>query len=1113
MRSRGRITIAAITLAALSSVRPLPLPAAEPYQKFLDGLKERGYSNTALEYLQTIESDPGTPAEFKQIIPYERAQLLIQAGARTVSLDEQRAQLDQAEKNLDQFLKANPNHPLAGQANADRSELLLRRAQVDLWDAEAATKPGEQKDLQNRARGYLNQAKALITSAIDQHDKAAKAFPTFIPETEKAKREERDAAQDRLMLARLKAAEIAYWMARSYPPGPERKKGLEAAVAAYEAVVQMSRQRLAGNYALVWQGKCYEELGDVGKALGIFKQVLEHDDNQPAMQELKDTTLRFRLVCLNSDQRKDYGVVTDEAEAWMRDNPSRITSAAGLGIQWELCRALEAQGNDRNHSDTQRRADLNQALERARLIGRFAGEHKADAMRLVQKLTVSLDRKGAAPKDFEGAYAAGFAVIEDAGKAGDAYRAAVAKGDNKAAADIMRTIRASGDEAAKLFRAALAFRTPRTEPEKAATARLQLAYAYFLQGRYLDCATIAEHQMRTFVAESPDVAREAGFLAMSALDAAMASGTAGMAFENEWMASIGQHMVKAWPESDRSQEARMLLGRTAWSQQNYVDAAKWWTSVPATSPQFATAQISAGQAYWKRYVELSQASESARPSADELSRLKQQAIDALGRGIGQRQSAISATANTPDDLVLGKLVLAQIRNLDGQFKGVPGRAGAIELLTKGPHAVVDAVDVADGEERPTDGMKAKSAKVASFAYQQLLRSYVGVRDLDAARGTMRKLEKVAGSENPQALTAIYVEFGRELQRELHQLRAIGESDRATKTRRAFEEFLNDLAARSDGQSLSSLLWIAETYAGLADDAKNSTDGARPYVEKSAAIYQRILSRADEPGFLPSPQYKLAIRLNLAVNQRRQQDFSGAEQTLSGLLTENSSAPDVQAEAAMLYEEWGIADVAQGQQRLLTAIAGRRSAPEIWGWSKLIQRVQREPVKKRTEALNQLLLDARAHLASAEIAMAKAVTAPDARTQHLDKARHAVFSFIRSTPTFSDSEYDRFNRLYATILKDLGQPVTPLPRDANEIAKAMSDTRVSAAAGNQPAAAVATKAIAKPPASTGVPWLVPVIVGAGLAAAGGLVFYWYRQNSEKRRRRLERRRTATARPAG
>jgi cellulose synthase operon protein C len=1077
MRRRGtelnRIPFVWVAVLTALSLAATLVRADEPYLKFLAGLKDRGYYDTALEYLQSVENDSRTPRDVKIVIPYERAQILIDGGSSVVSFDEQRAQLDQAEANLDRFVKSSPDHPLVGQANSDRANLLKRRAQVDVWDADASSQPAQQRELQQRARRHLDQAKSIIAAAVAQHDKALKAFPTYIPETERTRRAERDEALARSMQAQLDAAEIDYWHARTFPLGSgERKKALEAAGTAFESVAQKYSQDVAGVYAVIWQGKCFEELGDAGKALGIYKRVLEHEDSQSVVQTLKDTALQFRLVCLNSDQKRDHSVVIEEAEAWLRNSPGRTTTPAGLGIQWELCRALETLGNDRTRSEAQRRADLNQALDRARIVSRYGGENKANATRLVQRLMVSMDKKGAAPRDFESAYAAGSAIVEEAGKTGEAYRAAIAKGDTKAAAELMRMIRSSGEDAARLFTTALSMRTPRTDPEKGATARLQLAYAYFLQGRYLECAAIADHQMRTYATESQDVSREAGFLAMSALDAALASAGRGPSVEADWMQSIGESMIAKWPESDRTQEARMLLGRSAWNQQRFLDAARWWTAVPPAASQFATAQISAGQAYWKRYIEAAQQPEADRPPLEELNRWKSSAIAALERGVSQRQVLLSGTAPTPDDLVLGKLVLAQIRNLDGQYKGLAGRDGAIELLTKSPHSVIAAVSVGEGESRPSDASKARSAKIASFAYQQLLRSYVGVRDLDAARDARQKLEQVAGSDNPAALTAIYVEFGRELQRELNQLRAIGQSDRATKTREAFEDFLNDLAARSDGQSLTSLLWIAETYAGLADDARNSSDSFATYVQKSAEVYNRILARADEPGFLPSPSYKTAIRLNLAVNQRRQKDFQAAEKTILELLRESPSAPDLQAEAATLYEEWGIAEGSAGQARLVTAVSGRRTAPEIWGWNGFVQRLQREPAARRTDAVNRLLLDARAHLASASLALAQSVQAPADKQRHLDRARHACLSFIRSTPGYSDEDYDRFNRLYAAVQRESRQPVTSLPRDSAQISAAVAELAKTTSSASGPASPVKMPAVA-----TSAPhcWSLPSLV--------------------------------------
>src|SRR5436190_9354482 len=87
MRRRERFILPlAVTLAVCALI--CPSRAAEQHLKFLAGLKQRGYNNTALEYLKTLESDPNTPADVRTVIPYERAQILIQGGAGSVSLEE-----------------------------------------------------------------------------------------------------------------------------------------------------------------------------------------------------------------------------------------------------------------------------------------------------------------------------------------------------------------------------------------------------------------------------------------------------------------------------------------------------------------------------------------------------------------------------------------------------------------------------------------------------------------------------------------------------------------------------------------------------------------------------------------------------------------------------------------------------------------------------------------------------------------------------------------------------------------------------------------------------------------------------------------------------------------
>ncbi|MBX3440972.1 MAG: hypothetical protein KF774_01105 [Planctomyces sp.] len=1098
----GRPVRALVLLAALaagSSAR-----GAEPWQKFVDGLRDRGYYNTALEYLDQAEQGTSTPAEFREKIAYERAQVLLASASALVSLDERRAQLDRAEQELTRFVTASPQHPLAARAKSDRAGILIGRAQVDLWQAADAADEQKKNELRTRGRDLLGQARGILTQAIEQHRADWRTYPTSIPESDVARRRARDAALDRLMQSQLAAAEVQYWEARSYAEGsPQRTAALEKAVEAFEDVAQQYSQSLAGMYAKVWQGKCYEELGDVRRALGVFDLILAYDDQQPAVLALKDVTQRFRLICLNHEQRKDYAVVIEEAEGWLRQNRDRALTAAGLGIQWELCRALELQVADRNRSDAQRRGDLTAALERARTVSRFGGEHKAAAARMAQRLVLALDRKGTDVRDFASAYAAATSLMETAQTDSEAYRAAVAEGDDQRAAELQRTIRATGDEMARLLTLAIRLRGSSTEADKAAMARLQLAYAYFLQGRYLDCAVLAEHQLKADATEFPDLARSAGALAISALEAAGgAASEASGNLEREWQARIAEDVVRRWPDAEQSQAARMAVARSHWVRDEPLKAADWWSQIPASSAQYPAAQISAGQAYWSQYVQASRLPDSERPDAVQLRNWKQAAIERLANGIEKRQQGLAENAPTPDDLVIGKATLAQIRNSDGVFQADGGTPGAVELLTQGPHSVVEAVRAPLNGERPKDPRKAQSEHLAGFAWQQLLRSYIGLKDLDAARKAREELEAVAGASNPAALTAIYVEFGRELQRELDQLAASGEAARAASTRRGFEEFLSDLSGRVDGQTFSSLLWVAETFAGLAEGADDPADAERGFA-KSAGIYQQMLARVDEAGFLPAPEYRDVLKLQLAGNLRRQGEFSEAETMLLGILESNPSAPDAQFEAARLYQEWGASKTSGNEDRLRTAIVGRPAPVEIWGWTSTIQRLQKQAAGASDERLLGLLTDARYQLARTELALSRVVSDDRERDKHLALARHAIFTFVRSRPEIVATEYDRFNALYGEVQSELGLPARALPRDAEGLAaetRAVSTPVGSSSRGARQDATV-TAAVPTRRSNTRLA-LVGTLFGVGLLAAGGIVYLWMRQTSQRRRRLLE-----------
>ncbi|MCA8995992.1 MAG: hypothetical protein KDA80_03380, partial [Planctomycetaceae bacterium] len=991
--------------------------AEEPVLEFVEGLRQRRYYDMALLYLDRIEKSDGISDGVRQVLNYERAQTLLQSAKELTNLDAQRKQLDAAQAAFEDFVKANPNHELAGRANTARGRILLEKARVDIWDGEKPSNEGSRDKFYQEARKSIATARKIFEEAEKQHEAAWKAFPTYIPEEEKQQRAARDEAESLFMEAQLDLAQCSYWEAQTYPQGAkERKDILTRAAEEFEQIHQRFRSQIGGLYARIWQGKCFEEQEEIGIALGIYEEILSHEGRSAAMRSLKDRALRFRLICLNHEQRNDFQLAVDEGEEWLQDAKARARTDVGLGIQWETCRAHESLGNDRTLSEQIRRNHLTQALGRARVINRFPGELKTPSSAMIQRLMVALNREPGDPKDFDTAYGNASQLNEELQTLKNQIEKAVAQGKTKEALEFKDAMKATAGEMARLLDLALKLALPDTDPALINIARLRLAYAYLLQERFLDAAVIAEYQMDKFGGVSAEVGKEAGFIAMASFDNAYAQADQNNRdFEAKMVVAAAEKLENRYPDSSRANDARNAVAKIYFQQNRLVEAAEWWERIPLGTDQYADAQVRAGKAYWRQYVMETSKPESERASAEDLTKWKTLAVQRLETGLAEAEKVIPDDKPLPDDLVGAKLTLVNIRNLDGIYKSPKeGTAGALELLTAEPHPVLKEVDVPEGTERPQDPSKAKSRQIASFAYQQLLRTQIGLKDLEAARQARAKLEQVAAGEDEAALTQVFVDFGRELEQELERLKASGEDARLTEVRAGFEAFLNDLFNRQDGQTFYSLLWIAETYTSLGEGSQDDPSKAQEFYDKAATAYQSILDKAaTDPTFADANQ-SIACKLRLVNCLRQQENFEKAEQVVFDILKEKPNAPDAQFEASRLYQAWANSD-SSNYKKFDAALYGVKEPVNVWGWGYTAQSLQRAIYGNQDERLEKLHFDARYNLAKAEQEYGKAHPDLDEGTKHLERAKTSITGFQRISQRWPDKEYARFNELYKSIL--------------------------------------------------------------------------------------------------
>ena len=98
---RGVISIFGLLLASLMAATPVN--ADEPAKQFLDALRENGYYDVALDYLDSIEQSDLITDGFREALSFERAETLISSVVklRDLKLIDQR--LDAAQKLLTEY--------------------------------------------------------------------------------------------------------------------------------------------------------------------------------------------------------------------------------------------------------------------------------------------------------------------------------------------------------------------------------------------------------------------------------------------------------------------------------------------------------------------------------------------------------------------------------------------------------------------------------------------------------------------------------------------------------------------------------------------------------------------------------------------------------------------------------------------------------------------------------------------------------------------------------------------------------------------------------------------------------------------------------------------------
>lgn len=761
------MALALVALGAMATARADDDPRFA--MGFVQGLRERGYYDLALDYLAGLRASKDTPPEIRSRLDYEEGRALVDAATHGSDPEIAKRQLDQARDRLDAFIKANPGKAETVEALVDLAHLLYERGRNAAIEADEAKTPAEKETRLVASRGFFDNARASYNQAYDRLDSKFKNYPNFLEEGDPLKAEKERVHASR-MNAELQRAVVDYEEAQTYPAGsPQRNEILEKTGKTFEDIYKRYRTQMAGITAQMWQAKCFEERGDLNAAMGIYDALRQHAD--PRLRRLQKQVAYFQIIVLG--KRKQYALAADEAAAWLRET-NNDRGYEGLGVRLELAKDILAQLPEINPADKERA--LKRATDLLAEVVRVYSPFKSEALALLQKY---------APKT----------AVSAASVANLKFDDAVAQADGAIST-------AEYDKAVAILRLALRKGAGSEPIEKLNKARYTLAFCEYMTKHYYEAAVLAEHIARRY--PGAEWAAKATEIANASLvDAYNEPGPHGRPAlwpgDLRRLEDLGKYAAATWPDSEQGDIGRMTAGQIALGNGRYAEAIELFGAVRSASPKWPDAQGFAGDAHWKQSLRLRDRDPASKEADAEVQKAigSYQAAIKARKGAGAGEADLGLVGNVCDlatiDLEIGKP--------DESLKLVEPTIRALSLAGKSPTI----------------------AAALARALAIRLQGHVGVGQVDQALADMNALEQSGGAGTDR--TQLYLKLGQLLEREIERLRKTNNPKALERTQEAYRKFLYALASSKSGQTYESLMWAGTNLLklGAADEASGVFD--------------------------------------------------------------------------------------------------------------------------------------------------------------------------------------------------------------------------------------------------------------------------------------------------
>lgn len=991
-----------------------PVRAADANAAFTAALRERGWDDTAVEFLDWVETSPLASPDFAKELPYQRALSLAAQARQTRNRAERDRLLAQAASDFEKFAAEQVDSPAALDAQRQAANLFAEQALMLL--AEARQLPEQattQRDgLRKTARDLLAKSTAAAQEVVDITTEQIAALPKATEiQADPAAKAKRDQLRDRQVEARFLLARLNFERAATYEPeSADFEKALNAASKQFGELVEQYRDSLVGTSSRFYQGRCAQELGEYEKALGCYEDIVRLPATNEEFRRWAARTHRYRTETLLALDKTDDAI--SRSEDWLTNSkPAERQQPEWLEVAYRLADAYQAKLKAGKLSDS----DENRLKTNARNLVREVAQHPNEFRQQAQLALASLSPagNGATPQTFDEALAAGKSAIDVWNSANAAAKLA-RENDPAAVAGLEKQAADNRANAKRMLELALSLADAETAIDQLNTVRYYLAVLYWEDKQLHEAAVMAEF-LATRYPEN-DYAASAAKVALAAYEALSIEAKAAKqgqpndapSYEATKLAALAEMVAARWPESAEASSAANALIQTALRENRLADAEALIDRLPAEGR--GAAQLSLGAGLWTQYLRATAANRE-NPSPEALA-LREKAGALLTKGFAaMREQGKPSIASAVGALYLVQYMLAN---------GDADKAVAVlENDNAGPLALVES-----GAE------VAQKPEFILETYKAALRAYLSTDQPDRtkAQQMMEALDKFAKSGGgAKKLTEVYLGLGVQLQRQLKELNAAGQTEKAKQVAAAFADVLERVSSSPDANEWRVRGWIAQTNLQLGQEV--SGDDAKPYIEQATAAYQAMLKAAAEnPKYAPDEAAILGVRMRLAECLAATGDHEGAVKQFGEILKEKPNLLDLQKGAASALQQWGIQkrDVAPLERSIRGDLPQPSGKNLIWGYLQLatmansayIQAAKASPVtdesRERANRFKDIFFEARYNVAKSRFFAGK--VAPEAqRKAQLEQAKTNIEQMAKLYPDLGGPQW---KPLFDELLKQV-----------------------------------------------------------------------------------------------